>query len=179
MCIAHTSTPLAADGPSTAQEPIWLTDIPATVELLAAAEVAVIGFFQVCDTPHLYTPQSGTLGLKEVKPGACWASDVDAEVRGHTLGFQIIIQAPLLQSSLPSLCMRSLSCLLQGSLSLVAESIALPADTLKESGCQQEVSQISSSLSQTPSVCTHRTLFIGRSESKGTFKFYSCIYYTR
>lgn len=55
MHIAHTSSPLTADGLSTTQEPIWLTDVPATVELIAAAEVAVIGFFQVCDTPHLYT----------------------------------------------------------------------------------------------------------------------------
>lgn len=114
MCIAHTSTPLTAEGLGTPREPRWLTDIPATVELIAAAEVAVIGFFQVCDTPHLYTAKSGTLGLVVVKPGAWWASDVDLGVRGHASSnaFRLLSESPSFQSSLSALCMRSFSRLL-------------------------------------------------------------------
>lgn len=38
---------------------MWLTDVPAAMEFIAAAEVAVIGFFQVCpDTPLSIPPEN-------------------------------------------------------------------------------------------------------------------------
>ncbi|XP_055467830.1 endoplasmic reticulum resident protein 27 isoform X2 [Psammomys obesus] len=37
----------ASDGLGGTQEPIWLTDVPAAVRLIGAAEVAMIGFFPV------------------------------------------------------------------------------------------------------------------------------------
>lgn len=76
MCIAHTSTPLATDGSSTAQEPIWLTDIPATVELLAAAEVAVIGFFQDLETPIVSVFRSMVQQFQDVSFGISNHSEV-------------------------------------------------------------------------------------------------------
>ncbi|XP_010636733.2 endoplasmic reticulum resident protein 27 [Fukomys damarensis] len=40
-----------SDGPRAAQEPVWLTDVPTAVEFIAAAEVALIGFFQDLEMP--------------------------------------------------------------------------------------------------------------------------------
>ena len=44
---SHPYPHLCLDGPG-AQEPMQLTDVQAAMEFIAAAEVAVIGFFQVC-----------------------------------------------------------------------------------------------------------------------------------
>lgn len=41
----------SSDGPGASQEPVWLTDVPAAMEFVAAAEVAVIGFFQDVEIP--------------------------------------------------------------------------------------------------------------------------------
>ncbi|XP_019498829.1 PREDICTED: endoplasmic reticulum resident protein 27 [Hipposideros armiger] len=41
----------SSDGPGVSQEPVWLTDVPAAMEFIAAAEVAVIGFFQDVEIP--------------------------------------------------------------------------------------------------------------------------------
>lgn len=46
----------SSDGPG-AREPVWLTDVQAAMEFVAAAEVTVIGFFQVRpDTPPAVVP---------------------------------------------------------------------------------------------------------------------------
>lgn len=74
MHIAHTSSPLTADGLSTTQEPIWLTDVPATVELIAAAEVAVIGFFQ--DLPIVSVFRSMARQFQDVSFGISNHSEV-------------------------------------------------------------------------------------------------------
>lgn len=67
------STPLTADGLSTTQEAIWLTDIPATEELTKTAEVAIIGFFQVCAYILLLHLCSDMLCLRVAMAVACWA----------------------------------------------------------------------------------------------------------
>ncbi|XP_053412754.1 endoplasmic reticulum resident protein 27 [Nycticebus coucang] len=41
----------SSDGPGAAQEPMWLPDVPAAMEYITAAEVAVIGFFQDLEIP--------------------------------------------------------------------------------------------------------------------------------
>lgn len=42
------SLPLCPDDPRAPRGPVWLTNVPAAMEFIAAVEVAVIGFFQVC-----------------------------------------------------------------------------------------------------------------------------------
>lgn len=54
---------ICPDGASTAQEPLWLADVPAAVEFIAAAEVAVVGFFQVCASNPLALPPGARCAL--------------------------------------------------------------------------------------------------------------------
>ncbi|GAB1291381.1 Endoplasmic reticulum resident protein 27 [Apodemus speciosus] len=72
----RTSTPLTTEGPSTAPEPRWLTDIPATVEFIAAAEVAVIGFFQDLETPIVSVFRSMVQQFQDVSFGISNHSEV-------------------------------------------------------------------------------------------------------
>uniref|UniRef100_A0A8C6HJ63 Endoplasmic reticulum resident protein 27 n=1 Tax=Mus spicilegus TaxID=10103 RepID=A0A8C6HJ63_MUSSI len=66
----------ATDGLSTTQEPIWLTDVPATVELIAAAEVAVIGFFQDLEIPIVSVFRSMARQFQDVSFGISNHSEV-------------------------------------------------------------------------------------------------------
>jgi hypothetical protein len=51
------SLSLSLDDPDATQQLVWLTDVPSTIEFIAAAEVAIIGFFQVCpDVPLATSP---------------------------------------------------------------------------------------------------------------------------
>ncbi|XP_028636774.1 endoplasmic reticulum resident protein 27 [Grammomys surdaster] len=66
----------ASDGLGTTQEPIWLTDVPATMEFIAAAEVAVIGFFQDLETPIVPVFRSMVQQFQDVSFGISNHSEV-------------------------------------------------------------------------------------------------------
>ncbi|CAH7428909.1 endoplasmic reticulum resident protein 27 [Phodopus roborovskii] len=66
----------AADGLSTTQEPIWLTDIPATEELIKAAEVAIIGFFQDLEIPIVSIFRSMAQQFRDISFGISNSSEV-------------------------------------------------------------------------------------------------------
>lgn len=65
-----------SEGLGTPREPIWLTDIPATVELIAAAEVAVIGFFQDLEIPIVSIFRSMAQQFQDVSFGISNHSEV-------------------------------------------------------------------------------------------------------
>ncbi|XP_052028701.1 endoplasmic reticulum resident protein 27 [Apodemus sylvaticus] len=66
----------ASDGLSTDREPRWLTDIPATKEFIAAAEVAVIGFFQDLEIPIVSVFRSLVQQFQDVSFGISNHSEV-------------------------------------------------------------------------------------------------------
>ncbi|XP_075838042.1 endoplasmic reticulum resident protein 27 isoform X2 [Microtus pennsylvanicus] len=66
----------ASDGLSATREPIWLTDIPATEELINAAEVAVIGFFQDLEAPIVSVFSSMAQQFQDVSFGMSNSSEV-------------------------------------------------------------------------------------------------------
>ncbi|XP_051011464.1 endoplasmic reticulum resident protein 27 [Acomys russatus] len=77
----------ASDGLSTAQEPVWLPDVPATVELIDAAEVAIIGFFQDLETPVVPLFRSMARQFKDISFGISNSSEVLAHynVTGNSI----------------------------------------------------------------------------------------------
>lgn len=66
----------ASESLGTPREPIWLTDIPATVELIADAEVAVIGFFQDLEIPIVSIFRSMAQQFQDVSFGISNHSEV-------------------------------------------------------------------------------------------------------
>lgn len=67
---------LCLDGPGASQEVVWLTDVPAAMEFIAATEVAVIGFFQVCpDTPLAVLPKKQKCSISKAMTVTCWPDD--------------------------------------------------------------------------------------------------------
>ncbi|XP_007942654.1 endoplasmic reticulum resident protein 27 [Orycteropus afer afer] len=64
------------DGPSASQEAVWLTDVPAAVEFIAAAEVAVIGFFQDLEIPAVSVFHSMIQKFQDVSFGITTNSEV-------------------------------------------------------------------------------------------------------
>ncbi|XP_021046936.1 endoplasmic reticulum resident protein 27 [Mus pahari] len=66
----------ATGGLSTIQEPIWLTDVPATLEFIAAAEVAIIGFFQDLEIPIVSVFRSMAQQFQDVSFGISNHSEV-------------------------------------------------------------------------------------------------------
>ncbi|OBS64822.1 hypothetical protein A6R68_06638, partial [Neotoma lepida] len=63
-------------GLSTTQEPVWLTDIPATEELINAAEVAIIGFFQDLEIPIVPIFRSMAQQFQDISFGISNSSEV-------------------------------------------------------------------------------------------------------
>lgn len=59
---------LTLDGPAATQELTWLTDVPAATAFIAAAEVALIGFFQVCPSTPPASPPRVRNCLSQVSP---------------------------------------------------------------------------------------------------------------
>ncbi|XP_036764991.2 endoplasmic reticulum resident protein 27 isoform X1 [Manis pentadactyla] len=68
-----------SDGPGASQEAVWLTDVPAAMEFIAATEVAVIGFFQDLETPVVSIFHSMVQKFQDVSFGI----STDAEVLAH------------------------------------------------------------------------------------------------
>ncbi|KAL2776793.1 endoplasmic reticulum resident protein 27 isoform 1 precursor [Daubentonia madagascariensis] len=68
-----------SDDPRAAQEPTWLTDVPAAMEFIAAAEVAVIGFFQDLEIPAVSVFHSMVQKYQDVSFGI----STDSEVLSH------------------------------------------------------------------------------------------------
>ncbi|KAL1775687.1 endoplasmic reticulum resident protein 27 [Sigmodon hispidus] len=66
----------ASDDLSTTQEPIWLTDIPATQELINASEVAIIGFFQDVEIPIVSVFRSMVQQFQDISFGISNSSEV-------------------------------------------------------------------------------------------------------
>ncbi|KAM9228877.1 LOW QUALITY PROTEIN: endoplasmic reticulum resident protein 27 [Dugong dugon] len=77
----------SSDGLSAAQEPVWLTDVPAAVEFIAAAEVAVIGFFQDLEIPAVSVFHSVVQKFQDVSFGVSTSSEVltHYNVTGNTI----------------------------------------------------------------------------------------------
>nr|4F9Z_A Chain A, Endoplasmic reticulum resident protein 27 [Homo sapiens]4F9Z_B Chain B, Endoplasmic reticulum resident protein 27 [Homo sapiens]4F9Z_C Chain C, Endoplasmic reticulum resident protein 27 [Homo sapiens]4F9Z_D Chain D, Endoplasmic reticulum resident protein 27 [Homo sapiens]4F9Z_E Chain E, Endoplasmic reticulum resident protein 27 [Homo sapiens] len=69
----------SSDGPGAAQEPTWLTDVPAAMEFIAATEVAVIGFFQDLEIPAVPILHS----MVQKFPGVSFGISTDSEVLTH------------------------------------------------------------------------------------------------
>ncbi|XP_024588790.1 endoplasmic reticulum resident protein 27 isoform X1 [Neophocaena asiaeorientalis asiaeorientalis] len=76
----------SSDGPS-AREPVWLTDVQAAMEFVAAAEVTVIGFFQDLEVPAVSLFHSVVKNFQDVSFGISTASEVLAHysVTGNTI----------------------------------------------------------------------------------------------
>uniref|UniRef100_A0A8C6WAZ6 Endoplasmic reticulum resident protein 27 n=2 Tax=Nannospalax galili TaxID=1026970 RepID=A0A8C6WAZ6_NANGA len=66
----------SSDGLSTTREPTWLTDVPSAVELIAAAEVAVVGFFQDLEIPLVSTFRSMAQQFQDISFGISNSSEV-------------------------------------------------------------------------------------------------------
>ncbi|KAK2499644.1 hypothetical protein MC885_018901 [Smutsia gigantea] len=67
------------DGPGASQEAVWLTDVPAAMEFIATAEVAVIGFFQDLEIPVVSIFHS----MVQKFPDVSFGISTDAEVLAH------------------------------------------------------------------------------------------------
>ncbi|XP_006888541.1 PREDICTED: endoplasmic reticulum resident protein 27 [Elephantulus edwardii] len=65
-----------ADGPRAAHEPVLLTDVSAAAEFIAAAEVALIGFFQDLEIPAVSIFQSMVQKYQDVAFGISTNSEV-------------------------------------------------------------------------------------------------------
>ncbi|XP_061061656.1 endoplasmic reticulum resident protein 27 [Eubalaena glacialis] len=76
----------SSDGPG-AREPVRLTDVQAAMEFVAAAEVAVIGFFQDLEVPAVSLFHSVVKNFQDVSFGISTASEVLAHysVTGNTI----------------------------------------------------------------------------------------------
>ncbi|XP_077026285.1 endoplasmic reticulum resident protein 27 [Tamandua tetradactyla] len=66
----------SSDGSNAAQNPVQLTDVPAAVEFIAAAEVAVIGFFQNLKIPAVSIFHSIVQEFQDVSFGVSTSSEV-------------------------------------------------------------------------------------------------------
>ncbi|XDB50694.1 PREDICTED: endoplasmic reticulum resident protein 27 [Capra hircus] len=75
-----------SDGPGT-QEPVRLADVQAAMEFIAAAEVAVIGFFQDLEVPAVSLIHSVVQNFQDVSFGISTASEVLAHynITGNTI----------------------------------------------------------------------------------------------
>lgn len=84
----------SSDGPG-AREPVWLTDVQAAMEFVAAAEVTVIGFFQDLEVPAVSVLHSVVKDFQDVSFGISTASEVLAHysVTGNTISlFRLVSQ---------------------------------------------------------------------------------------
>ncbi|EHB13160.1 Endoplasmic reticulum resident protein ERp27 [Heterocephalus glaber] len=77
-----------SDGPSAAQELVWLTDVPAAMDFVAAVEVAIIGFFQDLEIPIVSVFHSMVQQFPDVSFGISNDSDVltHYNITGNTIG---------------------------------------------------------------------------------------------
>ncbi|KAG8513788.1 Endoplasmic reticulum resident protein 27, partial [Galemys pyrenaicus] len=66
----------SSDGPGDSQEPVRLTDVPAAVEFITAAEVAVMGFFQDLEIPVVSIFRSMVQKFQDVSFGISTAPEV-------------------------------------------------------------------------------------------------------
>ncbi|OWK03955.1 ARHGDIB, partial [Cervus elaphus hippelaphus] len=84
--VQHTYRTGVKDGPG-AQEPVHLTDVQAAMEFIAAAEVAVIGFFQDLEVPAVSLIQGVVQNFQDVSFGISTASEVLAHynITGNTI----------------------------------------------------------------------------------------------
>ncbi|XP_049738503.1 endoplasmic reticulum resident protein 27 isoform X2 [Elephas maximus indicus] len=78
---------LSLDGPSASQEPAWLTDVPAAEEFIAAAEVAIVGFFQNLEIPAVSVFRSMVQKFQDVSFGISTSSEVltHYNITGNTI----------------------------------------------------------------------------------------------
>ncbi|XP_037370196.1 endoplasmic reticulum resident protein 27 [Talpa occidentalis] len=77
----------SSDGPGDSQGPVRLTDVPAAVEFLAAADVAVVGFFQDLEIPVVSIFRSMVQKFQDVSFGISTASEILAHynITGNTI----------------------------------------------------------------------------------------------
>uniref|UniRef100_A0A8C5XC89 Endoplasmic reticulum resident protein 27 n=1 Tax=Microcebus murinus TaxID=30608 RepID=A0A8C5XC89_MICMU len=69
----------SSDDPGATQEPTWLTDVPAAMEFIAAAEVAVLGFFQDLEIPAVSVFRS----MVQKYPDVPFGISTDSGVLAH------------------------------------------------------------------------------------------------
>ncbi|XP_004755827.1 endoplasmic reticulum resident protein 27 [Mustela nigripes] len=77
----------SSDGSAASQKPVSLTDVPATMEFIAAAEVAIIGFFQDLEIPAVSLFHSMVQNFQDVSFGISTDSEVLAHynITGNTI----------------------------------------------------------------------------------------------
>lgn len=66
----------SSDGLNNTREPVWLADVPAAEELIAAAEVAIVGFFQDLEIPIVSTFRSMVQNFQDISFGISNHSEV-------------------------------------------------------------------------------------------------------
>ncbi|XP_073932104.1 endoplasmic reticulum resident protein 27 isoform X2 [Castor canadensis] len=76
-----------SDDPDATQQLVWLTDVPSTIEFIAAAEVAIIGFFQDLEIPIVSVFQSMVQQFQDVSFGISNNSEVLSyyNITGNTI----------------------------------------------------------------------------------------------
>uniref|UniRef100_A0A8C0WA99 Endoplasmic reticulum resident protein 27 n=1 Tax=Castor canadensis TaxID=51338 RepID=A0A8C0WA99_CASCN len=76
-----------SDDPDATQQLMWLTDVPSTIEFIAAAEVAIIGFFQDLEIPIVSVFQSMVQQFQDVSFGISNNSEVLSyyNITGNTI----------------------------------------------------------------------------------------------
>ncbi|XP_064140615.1 endoplasmic reticulum resident protein 27 isoform X2 [Loxodonta africana] len=94
---------LSLDGPSASQEPAWLTDVPAAEEFIAAAEVAIIGFFQNLEIPAVSVFRSMVQKFQDVSFGISTSSEVltHYNITGNTISLFRLTVVGLFNSLVP------------------------------------------------------------------------------
>ncbi|XP_059791340.1 endoplasmic reticulum resident protein 27 isoform X3 [Balaenoptera ricei] len=92
----------SSDGPG-AREPVRLTDVQAAMDFVAAAEVAVIGFFQDLEVPAVSLFHSVVKNFQDVSFGISTASEVLAHysVTGNTISLFRLAVIGLFNSMIP------------------------------------------------------------------------------
>ncbi|XP_049738504.1 endoplasmic reticulum resident protein 27 isoform X3 [Elephas maximus indicus] len=94
---------LSLDGPSASQEPAWLTDVPAAEEFIAAAEVAIVGFFQNLEIPAVSVFRSMVQKFQDVSFGISTSSEVltHYNITGNTISLFRLTVVGLFNSLVP------------------------------------------------------------------------------
>ncbi|XP_042103429.1 endoplasmic reticulum resident protein 27 isoform X3 [Ovis aries] len=158
-----------SDGPGT-QEPVRLADVQTAMEFIAAAEVAVIGFFQDLEVPAVSLIHSVVQNFQDVSFGISTASEVLAHynITGNTISlFRLVSQVDKKQLDLKGEDIESMDAtklsrfIESNNLHLVTEYNAIILFILVDSGVKQNEKAISFfklKMSELPALAIYQTL---------------------
>ncbi|KAM9684880.1 endoplasmic reticulum resident protein 27 isoform 2-T2 [Dama dama] len=156
----------SSDGPGV-QEPVRLTDVQAAMEFIAAAEVAVIGFFQDLEVPAVSLIHGVVQNFQDVSFGISTASEVLAHynITGNTISLFRLVdnkQLDMKGEDMESMDATKLSRFIESNnLHLVTEYNAIILFILVDSGVKQNEKAISFfklKMSELPALAIYQTL---------------------